>query len=121
MRASPPHTSQSILKSTETSDTAYAYVAQTPGKPSKPLVRAEQICRFTGRNVYGSPVLRNQNLQKEIPMPFLPFLGITFASFGLIKLGALMVMVQALSAAVVVLLLIAVGLAALLALKHKKS
>jgi len=52
-----------------------------------------------------------------------PFLGVTFAALSLIKLGALGVMTQALSVAVVVLLAVIISLVALLALtmarKHR--
>ena len=54
-------------------------------------------------------------------MPFLPFLGISFAALGLVKLGALSVMVQIMSSVIGVLLMIIVGLAALLGLKHIKK
>jgi len=54
-------------------------------------------------------------------MPFLPFLGITFAALGLVKLGALSVMVNVLSSVIGVLLLVIVGLAALLGLRHIKK
>jgi hypothetical protein len=54
-------------------------------------------------------------------MPFLPFLGITFGSLALLKLGALSVLVGVLQSVIAVLLLIIVGLTALLAMRHVKK
>ncbi len=54
-------------------------------------------------------------------MPFLAFLGITFAAMGLVKLGALSVMVQVLSSVIGVLLIVIVGLIALISLRHVKK
>jgi hypothetical protein len=54
-------------------------------------------------------------------MPFLPFLGVTFASLGLLKLGALSVMVSVLSGVIGALMLVILGLAALLGWKHIKK
>jgi hypothetical protein len=54
-------------------------------------------------------------------MPFLPFLGITFAAMGLVKLGALSVMVNVLSSVIGVLRIVIVGLVALLALRYVKK
>ena len=49
-------------------------------------------------------------------MPFLLFLGVTFAALGLLKLGALTVMVTVLSNVIGVLVLVILGLVLLLAL-----
>ncbi len=54
-------------------------------------------------------------------MPFLPFLGITFGSLALLKLGALIVTVKVLSSVIAVLLIVVVGLIALLALRYVKK
>jgi purine-cytosine permease-like protein len=54
-------------------------------------------------------------------MPFLPFLGITFGSLALLKLGALSVMVGVLQSVIAVLLFVIVGLIALLALRYVKK
>ena len=54
-------------------------------------------------------------------MPFLPFLGITFGSLALLKLGALSVLIGVLQSVIAVLLLIIAGLTALLALQHVKK
>jgi hypothetical protein len=54
-------------------------------------------------------------------MPFLPFLGVTFAALGLLKLGALTVMVSVLSGVIGVLMLVILGLAALLGWRHIKK
>ena len=54
-------------------------------------------------------------------MPFIPFLGVTFAALGLLKLGALTVMVSVLSGVIGVLMLVILGLALLLALRYFKK
>ena len=54
-------------------------------------------------------------------MPFLPFLGITFAALGLVKLGALSVLVGVLQSVIAVLLIVIVGLIALLVLRYLKK
>jgi hypothetical protein len=54
-------------------------------------------------------------------MPFLPFLGVTFAALGLVKLGALSVMVNVLSGVIGVMLNVIFGLVALLALPNLKK
>ncbi|MBK6593284.1 MAG: hypothetical protein IPG23_11355 [Burkholderiales bacterium] len=51
-------------------------------------------------------------------MPFLPFLGASIAAVGLLKLGALAVMVKFLTAVIAALLFVVLGLAALLGWKH---
>jgi hypothetical protein len=54
-------------------------------------------------------------------MPFIPFLGVTFAALGLLKLGALSVMVSVLSGVIGLLVLVILGLAALLGWRHIKK
>lgn len=56
--------------------------------------------------------------ESESYMPFLPFLGASIAAVGLLKLGALAVMVKFLTAVIAALLFVVLGLAALLGWKH---
>ena len=78
---------------------------------------------FRGSNTFGMDrgcFFFNQT-ESDHHMPFLSFLGIVFASMGLIKLGAMSVMVGVLSSAIGVLLLIVVGLVLLIALRYIKK
>lgn len=52
---------------------------------------------------------------------FLPFLAATIAAIGLIKLGALSVMVNVLSTAIGLLLIVIVGLVAVIAFRYLKT
>jgi hypothetical protein len=61
------------------------------------------------------------NLKGNLHMPFLPFLGITFGSLALLKLGALSVLVGVLQSVIGLLLIVIVGLIALLALRYVKK
>jgi hypothetical protein len=54
-------------------------------------------------------------------MPFLPFLGITFAAMGLVKLGALSVLLSVLQSVIAALLIVIVGLIALIAMRYVKK
>lgn len=55
-----------------------------------------------------------------MPM-FLPFLGVLLTAIGLLKLGAMSVMVNVLSTAIAVLLIVIVGLVVVIAFRYIKK